>query len=43
MAESGRGIDLARSALDELSYTRTAEGDNVWVLMKRFDMNPSSS
>lgn len=36
LAESGRGITLARAAVDALTYTRTPNGENVWVLEKRF-------
>ncbi len=36
MAESGRGLALARAALDELAYHRTPAGTNHWRLVKRF-------
>jgi serine/threonine-protein kinase RsbW len=35
LAESGRGIALARAAVDQLTYTRTPDGENVWTLEKR--------
>jgi serine/threonine-protein kinase RsbW len=37
LAESGRGIAIARVALDELAYSRTIDGENVWVLTKRLN------
>jgi serine/threonine-protein kinase RsbW len=33
LPESGRGLDLARAALDELRYTRE-DGRNVWHMMR---------
>lgn len=36
MPEGGFGLFLARQSVDELSYTRTAQGINHWRLMKRF-------
>jgi anti-sigma regulatory factor (Ser/Thr protein kinase) len=36
LSEHGRGIDLARAALDTLTYTRTTDGENIWSLEKRF-------
>lgn len=35
LSESGRGIAIARVALDDLAYCRTPDGENLWVLMKR--------
>ena len=35
LAEGGYGMALARAAVDELSYTRTPAGTNVWTLVKR--------
>jgi anti-sigma regulatory factor (Ser/Thr protein kinase) len=35
LAESGRGIAIARVALDDLAYMRTPNGENVWTLTKR--------
>jgi serine/threonine-protein kinase RsbW len=34
LAESGRGLDIARATLDEISYTR-ADGLNQWHLLRR--------
>jgi serine/threonine-protein kinase RsbW len=33
LAESGRGLPLAKAALDELTYDRV-EGRNVWTLVR---------
>jgi serine/threonine-protein kinase RsbW len=35
LAESGRGIALARAALDGLTYERAPGGTNHWCLIKR--------
>jgi anti-sigma regulatory factor (Ser/Thr protein kinase) len=40
LSEHGRGIDLARAALDTLTYTRTPPGENIWTLEKRFAPSP---
>ncbi len=40
LAEHGRGIPLARAALDDLTYTRTPDGENIWVLVKMLATNP---
>jgi len=37
LAEHGRGLPLARAALDELTTTRSPGGENIWVLVKRFE------
>jgi serine/threonine-protein kinase RsbW len=36
LAEGGYGLALARAAVDELDYERSADGINHWRLMKRF-------
>ncbi len=36
LEESGRGLAIARSLLDELTYERRPDGTNRWRLMKRF-------
>jgi anti-sigma regulatory factor (Ser/Thr protein kinase) len=36
IAEDGYGLQLARAAVDELAYSRTATGQNRWRLVKRF-------
>jgi serine/threonine-protein kinase RsbW len=38
--ETGRGLPLARAALDELSYARGAEG-NLWRMVKRSTASPA--
>ena len=41
--ETGRGLPLARAALDELSYVRSDEG-NLWRMVKRADhVEPGSA
>ncbi len=40
--ETGRGLPLARAALDELSYARGAEG-NLWRMVKRSTPPPAES
>ncbi len=42
MAESGRGLWLARATLDELHYARTG-GRNTWKLVRRRDVVPAAS
>jgi hypothetical protein len=34
--ESGRGLLIARRALDSVAYARTADGENTWRLVKKF-------
>jgi len=36
LAEGGRGIALARAAVDDLTYERAPGGTNHWCLTKRF-------
>lgn len=36
LEESGRGLAIARSLLDELTYERRPDSTNRWRLMKRF-------
>ncbi len=36
LAEGGYGLQIARDAVDEVSYVRTPTGRNVWRLVKRF-------
>lgn len=36
LPEGGYGLALARAALDQLHYRRTAAGTNCWRLVKRF-------
>jgi serine/threonine-protein kinase RsbW len=35
LADSGRGIALARAAVDDLTYERSPDGTNHWCLTKR--------
>ena len=35
LPEHGRGLAMARAALDDLSYRRSDEGENLWRLVKR--------
>jgi anti-sigma regulatory factor (Ser/Thr protein kinase) len=35
-AEGGYGLQIARDAVDEVSYVRTPAGRNIWRLVKRF-------
>jgi serine/threonine-protein kinase RsbW len=35
LADGGRGIALARAAVDDLTYERAPEGTNHWCLTKR--------
>ncbi|MBA3414060.1 MAG: ATP-binding protein [Chloroflexia bacterium] len=35
--EAGLGLGLARAALDDLGYERTAAGENRWTLLKRLE------
>jgi serine/threonine-protein kinase RsbW len=35
LADSGRGIALARAAVDDLNYERSPDGTNHWCLTKR--------
>jgi serine/threonine-protein kinase RsbW len=35
LKEGGYGLELARAAVDDLDYQRTAGGENVWRLVKR--------
>jgi len=39
LAEGGRGLALARAALDLLAYRRTVGGQNHWWLVKRRPVN----
>lgn len=35
LAESGYGLALVRLAVDALDYSRTGDGRNCWLLVKR--------
>lgn len=38
LPEGGFGLFLARQSVDDLRYTRTAQGINHWRLLKRFSL-----
>lgn len=42
LAESGRGILITRSAVDDVHYQRTPSGVNTWRLSKRFAESETS-
>jgi serine/threonine-protein kinase RsbW len=39
-AEHGRGVALARAALDELEFARAGDR-NTWRMVKRLDISPT--
>jgi anti-sigma regulatory factor (Ser/Thr protein kinase) len=36
LGERGRGLALEQLVADRFHYQRTASGDNVWIITKRF-------
>jgi anti-sigma regulatory factor (Ser/Thr protein kinase) len=35
LPESGIGLEIARAAVDRVEYERTADGSNLWLLVKQ--------